>query len=77
MPEKTAQETPARGLPTQVEAVVERIVFANPESGWGVARVRLEGRPGTVAAVGRLLGLAPGERVRLTGAWERDRKFGE
>ncbi len=77
MPEEIAPAGSARGLPTQLEAVVERIVFANPETGWGVARVRLEGRPGTAAAVGRLLGLAPGERVRLTGSWERDRKFGE
>ncbi len=77
MPEEIAPAAPTRGLPTTLEAVVERIVFANPETGWGVLRIRAGGRPGTVAAVGRLLGLAPGERVRLTGAWERDRKFGE
>ena len=59
-----------------VDAVVDRLVYANEETTWSVARVHLPGRVGAVTAVGRLLGLQPGERVRLTGRWEHDRKYG-
>ncbi len=65
-----------RGTET-LEAVVERLVYSNEETAWSVARMRVDGRPEPVTAVGRLLGLQPGERVRLTGEWQSDRKYGK
>ncbi len=59
-----------------LDATVERVVFQSEESGWGVLRVSRENGI-TATAVGRLYGLQPGERVRLTGAWEEDRKYGK
>lgn len=59
-----------------LEATVERVVYQSEESGWGVLRVSRENGI-TATAVGRLHGLQPGERVRLTGSWEEDRKYGK
>jgi exodeoxyribonuclease V alpha subunit len=59
-----------------VDLVVERIVFQNSESGWTVARVRLEKESRLATAVGRLFGVHAGERLRVTATWVRDRKYG-
>ncbi len=59
-----------------LDAVVERVVYQSEESGWGVLRVSRENGI-TSTAVGRLFGLQPGERVRLTGSWVEDPKFGK
>jgi exodeoxyribonuclease V alpha subunit len=60
---------------TTVEAVVERVVFVNEENAWGVARIVTEAH-GQSSAVGRLFGIQVGERLRLTGAWESDPRWG-
>jgi exodeoxyribonuclease V alpha subunit len=60
-----------------LEGVLESVTFANEESGWSVVRFEVEGRRGTVTAVGLLPGVRPGECLRLTGRWETDRRFGE
>ncbi len=59
-----------------IEGVLDRIVYSNEETGWSVVRLVVRGR-GQLTAVGSLLGVRPGETLRLTGAWVRDRKFGE
>jgi len=61
---------------TTLEGVVDRTVYANEETGWSVLRLVVRGR-GQVTAVGSLLGVQPGESLRLTGHWERDRKYGD
>jgi len=60
-----------------IEGVLERVTFVNEENGWSVVRVHLPGRAELVTAVGSLLGVQPGESLRLTGRWKQDRKFGE
>jgi len=63
--------------PGTVEGVVHHFIYTNPESGWGVAAIRPPGAAAPeIAAVGTLLGLRPGESVRLTGRWETDTRFG-
>lgn len=62
--------------PGTIEGVVERVAYANEETGWSVVKVLLRGH-GTVTVVGTLLGVQPGESLKLTGKWERDRKWGE
>lgn len=59
-----------------IEGAIDRVVYSNEESGWSVVRVVVRGR-GELTAVGNLLGVRPGESVRLSGEWIRDRKFGE
>lgn len=58
-----------------VEGTVERIVFRNDESGFVVLRVDTKER-GVITAVGVLLGINEGERLRLIGREEHDRRFG-
>jgi exodeoxyribonuclease V alpha subunit len=75
MVEESVGETKSAEALESLDAIVERVVFQSEESGWGVLRVRREDET-TSTAVGRLFGLQPGERVRLTGEWQDDRKYG-
>ncbi len=59
-----------------VEAVVDRISYANEENGWCV--IRLRGKSGEyITATGTLLGVREGDRLRLSGRWTRHPKYGE
>jgi exodeoxyribonuclease V alpha subunit len=59
-----------------LEATLERITFANPETGYTVARVD-PGRGGDlVTVVGSLLGAQPGETLRLRGRWGAHPQYG-
>src|SRR3954464_1182113 len=62
---------------TTVEGVLERIVFSNEENARTVARLTVPGQRDPVTAVGNLLGVQPGENLRLTGAWIQDPKYGK
>lgn len=59
-----------------IEGVLERVVFANEENAWSVVRITVPGQRDVVTAVGNLLGVQPGENLRLTGAWINDPKYG-
>ncbi len=66
---------PAGGETAALEGVVRRILFTNEENGW--AAVRLETDDGDrFTAVGTLLGVREGDRLRLSGRWKRHEKFG-
>lgn len=59
-----------------LEGVLERVVFCDPEDGFAVVRLRRrDGRSAT--AVGHLMGVMPGESVRLEGRWVRSPRYGE
>ena len=60
----------------EIEGVVARVVYENPENGYVVARMSVKGQPDLVTFVGSLLAVAPGETVRITGHWVDDRRFG-
>src|SRR5436309_8755148 len=66
---------PASG--TVLEAVLERVTYANEETGYTIARVATD-RSGTdlLTVVGSLLGVQPGESVRLVGRWGSHPKYG-
>ena len=66
---------PARDEGT-LEGVLERIVFANEENAWSVVRLTVPGHRDAVTAVGNLLGVQPGENLRLSGIWVQDPKYG-
>jgi exodeoxyribonuclease V alpha subunit len=60
-----------------LEAVLERVTFANEETGYTVARVD-PGRGGDlVTVVGALLGAQPGEALRMRGRWGSHPQYGK
>jgi exodeoxyribonuclease V alpha subunit len=61
---------------SKLEVLVERIIFQNADTGWTVARIRPIDRETTATAVGRLLGVTPGEQLQVSGEWIRDPKYG-
>lgn len=65
------------GARTVVEGILDRVSYANEESGWSVVKVQVPGRRDGVTCVGNLLGVQPGESLRLTGHWVVDKQYGE
>src|SRR6185436_9366069 len=59
-----------------LDGVLDKVVFANAESAWSVVKLRVAGRHDPVTAVGNLLGVRPGDNLRLTGEWVDDPKYG-
>jgi exodeoxyribonuclease V alpha subunit len=71
---------PAKGSApalTTIEGVLERVTYANDENAWSVVKVVVPGKTDFVTAVGNLLGVQPGESLRLSGRWATDKKYGE
>ncbi|WP_285695858.1 ATP-dependent RecD-like DNA helicase [Actinomadura sp. NBRC 104412] len=73
----TSASVPARPRPVVLEAVLERVTYANDDTGYTVARVATE-RTGSelLTVVGALLGAQVGESLRLTGRWRSHPKYG-
>ncbi len=69
-----ASAQPFRG--SVLDAVLERITYANEETGYTVARVDA-GRSGDlITVVGALLGAQPGESLRMRGRWGSHPQYG-
>jgi exodeoxyribonuclease V alpha subunit len=61
-----------------LEAVLERITYANEDTGYTIARVATERTgPDLLTVVGPLLGAQIGESLRLTGRWSSHPKYGK
>jgi exodeoxyribonuclease V alpha subunit len=61
-----------------LEGVLERITYANEETGYTIARVATERTgPDVLTVVGPLLGAQVGESLRLTGRWSSHPKYGK
>jgi exodeoxyribonuclease V alpha subunit len=60
-----------------IEGVLERVTFASEESAWSVVKLVVAGKSDVVTAVGNLLGVQPGESLRVSGHWTTDKKYGE
>src|SRR6266508_1223831 len=73
----TATGAPERAPRAVLEAVLERITYANEETGYTIARVATD-RSGAdlLTVVGALLGVQPGESLRLVGRWGSHPKYG-
>jgi exodeoxyribonuclease V alpha subunit len=75
-----AGQSPPPGVPpgqSVLEAVLERITFANEDTGYTVARVATERTgPDLLTVVGPLLGAQVGESLRLTGRWSSHPRYG-
>ncbi len=69
----TATQVPLATL----EAVLERITYANDETGYTVARVATRGGGSDLlTVVGSLLGAQPGESLRMQGVWKSHPQYG-
>ncbi|MGA8117328.1 MAG: ATP-dependent RecD-like DNA helicase, partial [Actinocatenispora sp.] len=64
------------GPPSVLDAVLERITYANAETGYTIARVAPPRGDELLTAVGPLLGAQPGESLRLSGRWTSHPKYG-
>src|SRR4051794_807869 len=64
------------GREVGLDGSVERVTFYNPENGFSVVRLRLRGRRETIAVVGTLPAVQPGETLALTGQWRTDPRHG-
>ncbi|HEX3827249.1 MAG TPA: ATP-dependent RecD-like DNA helicase [Sporichthyaceae bacterium] len=61
-----------------LEAVLERITYANEDTGYSIARVATErGGPDLLTVVGPLLGAQIGESLRLVGHWGSHPRYGK
>src|SRR5580692_4836446 len=69
-----------QGAGAVLDGVLERVTFANPETGYTIARIAPERASGAgaelVTAVGPLLGAQVGEFLRLRGRWSSHPKYG-
>jgi exodeoxyribonuclease V alpha subunit len=65
-----------RAAPSTLEAVLERITYANQETGYTVARVTTNRSSDLLTVVGPLLGAQPGESLRLQGRWTSHPQYG-
>jgi len=59
-----------------LDAVLERITYANEDNGYTVAKVDT-GRGDLVTVVGALLGAQPGESIRMRGQWGSHPQYGK
>jgi exodeoxyribonuclease V alpha subunit len=62
--------------PATLEAVLERITYANQDTGYTVARVATSRSSDLLTVVGPLLGAQPGESLRLSGRWASHPQYG-
>ncbi len=64
-------------MPVELVGQIEHITYTSEETGFTIARVKIEGRGEPVSVVGTLLAPTVGEVLRMTGAWGRHPKYGE
>jgi exodeoxyribonuclease V alpha subunit len=73
--------TPIYREASVLEGVLERVTFANPETGYTIARIDPDrghrDGPDLITAVGPLLGAQVGESLRLRGRWTSHPKYGK
>jgi exodeoxyribonuclease V alpha subunit len=62
---------------TILEGQVERITYANEETGYTVAKFALSGFQELITIVGNLIAPVPGEILKVKGAWQTHPKFGK
>jgi exodeoxyribonuclease V alpha subunit len=67
---------PGHSAGAVLDGVLERVTFANPETGYTIARIAPERGSELITAVGPLLGAQVGEFLRLRGRWSSHPKYG-
>ena len=77
MPRAPALIPTQRAAATTVEGVLERVIYANDDNAWSVVKLVVAGKSDLVTAVGNLVGVQPGESLRLSDRWATDKQYGE
>jgi len=75
--DKADQKSGAFKKMSTLEGILEHFVYSNDENGWSVVRISVRGYRDLVTGVGNLLGVQPGESIKMKGYWVSDRKYGE
>ncbi|MDF5756686.1 ATP-dependent RecD-like DNA helicase [Spongiactinospora sp. TRM90649] len=77
MAEHASRDGAAGNLASTIHGVLERVTYANEETGYTIARVATErGGDDLLTVVGPLLGAQVGESLRLTGRWTSHPRYG-
>ena len=61
----------------EIRGEIERITYSNEENGYAVIKVKVSKQKELVAVVGNIIGVSPGEVLRMKGEWVTHSKFGE
>jgi exodeoxyribonuclease V alpha subunit len=72
----TASSPQPRVPSEEIAGLVERVTFFNPESGFAVLRVHVQGQRDPVTVLGSLPSVSAGEWLTAEGWWVRDREHG-
>ena len=75
-PSNSRQINLDRSSVNKLEGQIERITYTNEETGYTVARIKVTGYSEPITAVGKLIAPAPGELLKMEGAWMDHPKFG-
>ena len=63
-------------MDVELTGQIERITYADPESGFTIAKVKVEGKQHPVTVLGTLMAATPGEVLIMNGQWVQHPKFG-
>jgi exodeoxyribonuclease V alpha subunit len=61
----------------ELHGQIERITYSSEETGFTIARVKVEGRRELVTVVGKLVAPRVGEAIRMKGEWANHPRYGE
>ncbi len=64
-------------MPENLNGLIERVTYHNPENGFAVLRVKVKGREDLVTVVGNTTSVTAGEHLEATGRWSIDRQHGQ
>jgi exodeoxyribonuclease V alpha subunit len=74
--DRSASKRPGNATDETIEGTLDRIVFSETSGEFTVVRLKVAGQAEPVTAVGTLLGLPVGARLRTTGYFENNPRFG-
>jgi exodeoxyribonuclease V alpha subunit len=63
-------------MPESLSGTIENVIFHNPENGFAVLRIQVDGRREPATVVGYLASAVAGEFVQASGGWVNDREHG-
>ena len=62
---------------SELKGQIERITYTNDETGYTIAKVKVQGQPEPVTVVGNLIAPNPGEIISMQGEWTSHPKYGK
>ncbi len=77
MTERTRDGKISAPMPENINGLVERVTFHNPENGFAVLRVQMKGRADLLTVIGSTTSVSAGEHVEASGRWVIDRQHGQ